>query len=127
VLGARHPDLWVAVAPVCGYVAARRRNAAGGIPAGAFGGTATELAKPLASTPIWAFHGAIDDVVPVAETEEMIAALRAAGGAPRVTIVPEVGHGVWLRAYEDPEFAAWLFAQRWPVDRPKPRSRSARR
>src|SRR6185295_7333649 len=25
VLGARHPDLWVAVAPVCGYVAARRR------------------------------------------------------------------------------------------------------
>jgi predicted peptidase len=28
---------------------------------------------------------------------------------------------------EDPEFAAWLFAQRRPVDRPKPRSRSARR
>lgn len=124
VLGARHPELWVAVAPVCGYVAARRRNAAGR--ADAFGGTATELAKPLASTPIWAFHGAIDDVVPVAETEKMIAALRAAGGAPRVTIVPEVGHGVWSRAYEDPEFAAWLLAQRWPVDRPKPRSRSAR-
>ena len=118
VLGARHPELWVAVAPVCGYVAARRRDAAGRISPDAFGGTAAELAKPLASTPVWAFHGAIDDVVPVAETETMIAALRDAGGAPRVTIVPEVGHGVWSRAYEDPEFAAWLFAQRRSVGRP---------
>jgi predicted peptidase len=115
VLGARHPDLWAAVGPVCGYVAARRRDAAGRIPADAFGGTAAELAKPLAATPVWAFHGAIDDVVPVAETETMIAALREAGGAPKVTIVPEVGHGVWSRAYEDPEFSAWLFAQRRPV------------
>lgn len=119
VLGARHPDLWAAVGPVCGYVAARRRDAAGRIPSDAFGGTAAELAKPLASTPVWAFHGAIDDVVPVAETETMIAALRAAGAAPRITIVPEVGHGVWSRAYEDPEFAAWLVAQRRSVRRPK--------
>lgn len=119
VLGARHPDLWAAVGPICGYVAARRRDDAGRIPADAFGGTAADLAKSLASMPIWAFHGAIDDVVPVAGTETMIAALRAAGGTPRVTIVPEVGHGVWSRAYEDPEFAAWLFAQRRSVDRPK--------
>jgi predicted peptidase len=117
VLGARHADLWAAVGPVCGYVAARRRDAAGRIPADAFGGSAAELAKPLASTPVWAFHGAIDDVVPVAETETMIAALREAGGTPKVTIVPEVGHGVWSRAYEDPEFAAWLFAQRRPKSR----------
>jgi predicted peptidase len=112
VLGARHPELWAALGPVCGYAAARRRDDVGRIPADAFGGTAAELAKPLASMPVWAFHGAIDDVVPVAETEMMIAALRAAGGTPRVTIVPEVGHGVWSRAYDDPEFAAWLFAQR---------------
>jgi predicted peptidase len=112
VLGSRHPDLWAAVGPVCGYAAARRRDAAGCVPEDAFGGTAAELAKPLASTPVWAFHGAIDDVIPVAETETMIAALREAGGAPKVTIVPDVGHGVWSRAYEDPEFAAWLFAQR---------------
>ncbi|MEP6470966.1 MAG: PHB depolymerase family esterase [Acidobacteriota bacterium] len=121
VLGARHPDVWAAVGPVCGYAAARRRDAAGRIPADAFGGTAADLAKPLASTPVWAFHGAIDDVVPVAETEAMIAALRAAGGTPRVTIVPKVGHGVWSRAYEDPEFAAWLIAQRRSVRRPKSR------
>ena len=127
VLGAHHPDLWAAVGPVCGYVAARRRDDAGRIPADAFGGTAAELAKPLASKPVWAFHGAVDDVVPVAETETMIAALRAAGGAPRVTIVPEVGHGVWSRAYEDPEFAAWLFAQRRSVGRPKPRAGGLRR
>jgi predicted peptidase len=118
VLGAHHPDLWAAVGPVCGYAAARRRDAAGHIPADAFGGSAAELAKPLAATPIWAFHGAIDDVVPVAETETMIAALRDAGGSPRVTIVPDVGHGVWSRAYEAPEFAAWLFAQRRSVRRP---------
>jgi predicted peptidase len=116
VLGARHADLWAAVGPVCGYVAARRRDAAGRIPAD---GVAGDLAKPLIATPVWAFHGAIDDVVPVAETEAMIAALRDAGGSPRVTIVPDVGHGVWSRAYEDPEFAAWLFAQRRSVRRPK--------
>ena len=86
VLGAHHPDLWAAVGPICGYVAARRRDAAGRTPADAFGGTASDLAKPLASMPVWAFHGAVDDVVPVAETETMITALRSAGGAPRVTI-----------------------------------------
>ena len=121
VLAARHPDLWAAVGPVCGYAAARRRDAAGRIPADAFGGTPAELAKDLAATPVWAFHGAIDDVVPVAETEKMVAALREAGGTPRVTIVPDVGHGVWSRAYEDPEFAAWLFAQRRKAGRPKSR------
>lgn len=111
VLGARHPDLWAAVVPVCGYTAARARDAQGRPPAGAFNGTAADLAPALARLPVWAFHGAADSIVPVAETERMVAAIRAAGGAPRSTIFPGVDHGSWDPAYRDPALPAWLLQQ----------------
>jgi predicted peptidase len=126
VLGARHADLWAAVAPVCGYAKALPRDSDGALPRDAFLGTAADLAPALAHLPVWAYHGAIDDVVPVAETEGMIAALAAAGNPARMTIVPDVGHGVWATAYENPEFAAWLFAQRRPPAARKPGSRPRR-
>ncbi|MGC3970906.1 MAG: hypothetical protein QM775_27305 [Pirellulales bacterium] len=43
----------------------------------------------------------------------MIAAIKAAGGRPRYTELPEVGHDCWTPAYE-PAFGLldWLFEQR---------------
>jgi predicted peptidase len=108
VLGARHAGTWAAVVPVCGYVAARRGDA--GLPA-PFRGDAAELAARLAPTPVWAFHGEADDVVPVDQTVLLVEALRAAGGDPRVTIFPGVGHGSWDPAYRDEALPRWLFAQ----------------
>ena len=39
----------------------------------------------VGSVPIWAFHGDKDDVIPVAETRSMIAAIKKLGGVPRYT------------------------------------------
>jgi predicted peptidase len=107
ILGARHPELWAALAPVCGYAGARF--------AGAGAGTATpaSLAGTLRTIPVWAFHGADDVVVPVAEATAMIDALKAAGAAPapRLTIFPGVDHGSWDPAYRGSGLAEWLFAQ----------------
>jgi predicted peptidase len=108
VLAARHPELWAAVVPVCGYGAVRS-----GVP-GAFTGTVTDMAAVIKGIPVWAFHGEADDVVPVGETRAIVAALEAAGAHPRVTIYPGVGHGCWERAYGEQELPAWLLARRRP-------------
>ena len=42
----------------------------------------------------------------------MIAAIRKAGGTPKMTIYPGVGHDSWTATYADPEVMAWLFAQK---------------
>ena len=89
----RHPDLFAAAAPVCG----------GGDPA---------FAKQIARIPIWAFHGAEDTAVKPKRSREMIAAIEAAGGKPKYTEYPKVGHNSWAPTYSDPALYAWLFAQK---------------
>jgi predicted peptidase len=106
VLGARHPELWAAVVPVCGYAGAGHDGA------DVFRGSAADLAGRLGGIPVWAFHGEADDVVPVAETRAMVEALKAAGSKPRATFYPGVGHGSWERAYGEKELPRWLLAQR---------------
>lgn len=86
------PERFAAIAPICG----------GGIP---------YRAKRIAKVPIWVFHGAKDTVVPVKKSEEMIKALKKAGGAPKFTVYPEAGHDSWTAAYEDPAFFEWLLRQ----------------
>jgi predicted peptidase len=63
-------------------------------------------------TPLWFFHGTDDPVVPIALTRERIAALRRAGGAPRLTEYEGVEHDAWTRAYAEPEIVEWLFGHR---------------
>jgi predicted peptidase len=41
----------------------------------------------------------------------MVKALRDAGGDPKYTEFPEVGHDSWDLAYRDAELIEWLFAQ----------------
>ncbi len=92
-LAIAQPERFAAVVPVCG----------GGEPA---------QAAAIKSVPIWAFHGALDDIVPVSRTTEMIEALRAVGANPRVTIYPDLAHDSWTATYRNPELYVWLFAQR---------------
>lgn len=91
----RRPQTWAAAVPICG----------GGDPA------KVALYKDV---PIWAWHGANDAVVPAKTSRGMIEALTAAGGTPKYSELPKVNHGSWGPAFEDPEFHAWLFAQRRP-------------
>jgi predicted peptidase len=86
---ARAPGRIASALPVCG----------GGDPA---------LAAKFKDVPIWAFHGEADNVVPVQATRSMIEALEKAGGKPKATYYPGVGHDSWTPTYDNPEVIRWL-------------------
>jgi predicted peptidase len=90
---ARRPKFFAAAIPICGT----------GDP---------DKAAIVKKVPIWAFHGDKDPVVPVENTRDMIAAIRKAGGHPKMTIYPSVKHNSWSATYGNPEVIAWLFAQK---------------
>jgi predicted peptidase len=92
-LALRHPERYAAIIPVCGA----------GDPA---------RADRLRDLPVWAFHGAKDDVVPLSGSQDMIAAIKAAGGNPRFTVYPQAGHDCWTETYANDEIYAWLMQQR---------------
>ena len=66
----------------------------------------------IESIPLWFFHGTDDPVVPISLTRERVAALRQAGGSPRLTEYPGVKHDAWIKAYAEPAIVDWLFAHR---------------
>jgi len=111
VLGARHPERWAAIVPVCGYPAAPPRAPVEGHLPPPFRGSAAELAPALSRLPIWAFHGDADETVPVAATLELVEATRRAGGSPKLTVFPGVGHNSWDPAYRDPQLSEWMLQQ----------------
>lgn len=70
-------------------------------------------AANLATVPVWAFHGANDEVVPPDRSERMIKLIQDNGGKrARLTIYPDEGHGASRRVYTSREFYEWMFAQR---------------
>ena len=89
---AAQPDLFAAMVPIAG-------------------GGNTEDATRLANIPIWAFHGAADKTVPARQTTKVIDAIREVGGAPKLTVFPEAGHGISRQVCEMPELWQWLFQQ----------------
>ncbi len=89
------PERFAALAPVCG------RGAPG-------------KADVIKDIPCWVFHGAKDETVPIEGSEEMVEALRAAGGAPKFTVYPEAGHDSWTETYGDEELYEWLLQQGRP-------------
>lgn len=72
---------------------------------------AEERGKTFAQFPLWIFHGDADDVISVNVSRKVVKALRDAGGNPKYTEYPGVGHDSWTRAYRDSELIEWLFAQ----------------
>jgi predicted peptidase len=99
-LGTRRPTTFAAVVPICGY--GQRRL---GFP---------ERVCALGDVPVRVYHGDADDVVPIAESDGLVAALRACGGRVEYVRYPGVAHDAWTQTYEDPAFWEWLLAQRRP-------------
>ena len=101
-LGLAHPEKFAAMVPICGggeridvLLASRERVAA---------------LKDLA---VWAFHGAKDPVVPLDESERMVAAFKKAGVREvKFTVYPEADHNSWTAAYNDPALYKWLLQHR---------------
>jgi predicted peptidase len=115
---ARHNRRFAAIVPVCGEVARRPDEPFPSDPppdiariVGAPDPYGT-LAEEIGQTPVWAFHGAQDNVVPVSESRSMVAALRQAGNSVRYTEVPDAGHNVWDAAYSDAGMVHWMLQQK---------------
>ena len=70
-------------------------------------------AEKIKEIPIWVFHGAEDEEVPVSGSREMVEALEEAGAETiRYTEYENIGHWIWMVAYEEEGLLDWLFAQR---------------
>jgi predicted peptidase len=89
----RNSDRFAAIAPMCG----------GGNPANV---------RRLATLPIWVFHGDADPTVNVKNSDDMVAALKAANADVKFTRYPGVGHDCWTRSYENPELFTWMLSHK---------------
>lgn len=97
-LAEAYPHLFSAIIPICG----------GTRPMIGF----PEKIKVLKDTPIWVFHGAKDDVVPLKNSQDLVDVLTKQGGNVKFTIYPEAGHDSWTSTYENPDVFAWLMTQK---------------
>jgi predicted peptidase len=101
-LAAYAPDRFAAVIPICG------------------GGELSSVPR-LKKLPIWAFHGAKDDIVPIEQTRQMVDALKKANGNVKFTVYPNARHDSWTATYENPEVYKWLLDHKRAVPEKKPR------
>ncbi len=90
---AQHPARFAAAVPLCGPVD-------------------IATAATIAQIPVWVFHGGADLTVPVGFSRRMVEAIRLAGGKPKYTEYPGIGHQVWEKAFAEPGLLEWLFAQK---------------
>lgn len=90
-LAAHTPYRFAAIAPICG----------GGNP---------DTCGRIAAIPAWVFHGAKDNVVPIARSEDMVNGLKAAGAEPKFTVYPDAQHDSWTETYNNPELFTWLLS-----------------
>ena len=87
--GVAHPDLFAALAPLC----------ANGDP---------KTTGPLQGMPVWAFHGAKDNVVSPVGGRAMADAAKASGADVRWTLYPDLGHDIWTKVYRDEPLGDWF-------------------
>ena len=71
-------------------------------------------AKRQRELPVWAFHGAKDDAVKLAESEKMVNALRQIGNNAKLTIYPDAGHDSWTESYNNPALYEWFLQHQNP-------------
>jgi len=90
---AEHPGLFAAAVPICGR------------------GDLAQLDK-IAKTPVWVTVGGKDSEKTVKANEEIVAALKKAGGQVEFTLYPELEHDCWTATYEDPKVWEWLLSHR---------------
>jgi predicted peptidase len=93
ILAMADPDRFAAIAPVCGR------------------GDIYGLEK-IKHIPVWVFHGALDDVVPLSESEKMVNRLTELGADVKYTIYPDRNHDSWTPTYSNPELYDWFLEQK---------------
>lgn len=91
-IAAKYPYKFAAIAPICGGADIH----------------AWDATMHLKEMPVWAFHGAMDQVVPLEGTVKIIQALRGVGSSPKLTIYPDANHDSWTETYDNPDLYAWF-------------------
>ena len=107
-IGLRHPEMFAALAPVCGITDFRRMVAPADAPlydlARLDALSPPALAGNAAHMQVMIFHGADDPTVPVEDSRRMAARYRALGWLGKnvtYTEYPGVKHDAWIPAYKD--------------------------
>lgn len=96
-LAEEHPEMFAAIAPVCGPVDRTMIY--------------EEESGKLATMPIHIYHGALDDIVPPIQAIEMYQTLKKINKNIDLTIFPNDNHNSWDSTYSNPEFYKWLLSQ----------------
>jgi predicted esterase len=91
-LAMKYPDEFAAIAPVCG-------------------GGDTATAWKIRNIPVWCFHGAKDDVVPPAGSENLVKAASRYNSSVRFTLYPNANHNSWDTTYNNDSLYQWMLAQ----------------
>lgn len=97
-LGALYPERFAALLVICGRIPPVE-----GFPA---------RICALKNVPVWVFHGAKDDRVPVENSITMTNTLKDCGGNVQLTILPDDDHICWDHVYDDQAVWDWLLGQR---------------
>jgi pimeloyl-ACP methyl ester carboxylesterase len=102
----KYPDVFAAIAPICG----------GGDPAQAW---------KLRHTPVWIFHGGKDPIVPVENSIIMNDSLKQYNNV-KFTLYPEANHDSWTETYNNDKLYKWFlehsrfrFEQKKTKDQPE--------
>lgn len=93
VWAAKNPEIFAAIAPVCGE-------------------SIENNAYRVKNLPTWIFHGGKDDTVPTANAIDMDKRLRECGADVRLTIYSNVGHNSWIEAYADENLYTWFLSHK---------------
>lgn len=87
------PDMFAALVPVCG-------------------GGMYWNAERLKNMPVWAFHGALDDVVLPEESIKMVRGINKSGGNAKITVFEKADHNAWDPAFALDEMWKWMLSQK---------------
>jgi predicted peptidase len=62
--------------------------------------------------PVWAFHGAKDEIVPLEQTTRLVHELKRLGSKKvKLTVYKNADHDSWTRTYANPKLYEWMLAQ----------------
>ncbi|MEP7214451.1 MAG: prolyl oligopeptidase family serine peptidase [Acidobacteriota bacterium] len=111
-----YPDKFAAIIPMSGRLLPRPAERAHVAPAILQLADADDpykaFAERLRTTPVWIFHGANDNIVPVDNSRQMARALKSVGNPDaRYTELENTGHVSLNAAFGDPRLFEWLASQ----------------
>ncbi|MBW7888073.1 MAG: T9SS type A sorting domain-containing protein [Bacteroidetes bacterium] len=69
---------------------------------------------PAKDIPVWAFHGAKDNVIPLSKAQELVDQFKSDGGSVRFQIYPDGWHdnSTWGVTYNNPDVYDWMLRKK---------------